>query len=181
MSLGVILYGPPAAGKDTVTTELIVRNPRYRQFRRLKLGEGRTAGYRMSTPQEIAELRASDDIVWENHRYGAAYYVDRSFLARELSHAWPILHLGQTLAVSAIRRAFPDTEWLVVYLWCPREVAERRVIERGTGGVGERMAAWDATERLSEALFLDTANVSATDAAAHIDLAASRLQASSRT
>ena len=36
MNIGVILYGPPAAGKDTITGELLALDPRYRQFSRLK-------------------------------------------------------------------------------------------------------------------------------------------------
>lgn len=39
---GVILYGPPGAGKDTVTAELVQQDPSYALFERLKAGPGRT-------------------------------------------------------------------------------------------------------------------------------------------
>lgn len=169
---GVILYGPPAAGKDTITKSLSKIDPRYRIFRRIKVGTGRVEGYRLATVAEINRLRAAGEILWENQRYGATYLVDRGFLAEELSEAWPVLHLGQPDAIPVIRRAFPPGCWLVVYLWCSRPVAERRVVARETGDVAERMRAWDATEPISADLSIDTGITDAGDAAAVIDAAA---------
>lgn len=80
------------------------------------------------------------------------------------------------MAISAIKRAFPKSDWLVVHLWCPRDVAERRAIERETGDVAERMAAWDVTESLTEGFFIDTAETSAVEAAAIIDAAVRRMR-----
>jgi guanylate kinase len=170
VKLGILFYGPPAAGKDTITEMLIGRDPRYRLFRRLKVGAGRTTGYRMTTQQEVAELQESGDILWENRRYNARYFVDRTHLARELSCGWPILHLGQPDAIAAIKSAFPEVDWLTVYLWCPREVAEQRAAARGTGDLTERMEAWDATAAIRGAHFIDTSMVLPSDAAAHIDV-----------
>ena len=42
MMLGVILYGPPAAGKDTVTRELTTLEGEVHLFSRVKAGSGRT-------------------------------------------------------------------------------------------------------------------------------------------
>jgi hypothetical protein len=42
--LGVILYGPPGAGKDTVTAALTSPDARFQLFRRIKAGAGRTMG-----------------------------------------------------------------------------------------------------------------------------------------
>ena len=166
---GVILYGPPAAGKDTVTKSLCKIDPRYRLFHRIKFGAGRTEGYRMVSAAEVNRLRETGEILWENRRYDATYLVDRGFLAQELFEAWPVLHLGQPEAIPAILGAFPASRWLVVYLWCPRSVAERRVITRATGDVAERMQAWDATEPISADLSIDTSGTEASDAAVIID------------
>jgi predicted PilT family ATPase len=38
MRSGILLYGPPAAGKDTITTALAALDARYAPFRRLKVG-----------------------------------------------------------------------------------------------------------------------------------------------
>lgn len=169
---GVILYGPPAAGKDTVTESLSKIDPRYRLFHRIKLGAGRIEGYRLATVAEVERLRKAGEILWENRRYGATYIVDRSFLSQELSEAWPVLHLGQPEAIPVIRGAFPSGHWLVVYLWCSRPEAERRVVARDTGDVAERMQAWDATAAISADLSIDTGDTDAGDAAALIDAAA---------
>ncbi len=53
---GVILYGPPSAGKDTVSAELSHLNPAFTLFQRLKAGPGRTTGYRLTTADHINDL-----------------------------------------------------------------------------------------------------------------------------
>ncbi len=58
---GVILYGPPASGKTSVAEALEALDPRYVAFRRLKVGGGRTDGYRMTTIETINTLDASGE------------------------------------------------------------------------------------------------------------------------
>jgi guanylate kinase len=125
----------------------------------------------MVTAGEVARLKNAGEIVWENRRYNAAYYVDGPALAQDLSEAWPILHLGQTQAISAVKAKFDTSNWLTVYLWCPREVAQQRVVARRTGDVDARMIAWDATVPIDDALFIDTASTSPEAAAKLIDSA----------
>ncbi|SCG19746.1 guanylate kinase [Micromonospora echinofusca] len=163
---GVILYGPPASGKDTVTAELQRLDSRYQQFRRLKVGSGRTTGYRMTTDADLAALRAAGDVVWENRRYGSVYVVDAHGLRRQLHDGIPVVHLGQVEAVDAVRNAFPHARWTVVALTCPRDVAKRRLTQRQTGDTAERLRVWDETEPLALAdLTIDTSKVPADVAA----------------
>jgi guanylate kinase len=104
----------------------------------------------MTTDASIAELRDSNDVLWENHRYGAIYVVDRP----------------------SILKATPDVAWTVVYLWCPREVAAQRAGARGSTDLEARLAAWDETEPLPNAdLTLNTADISAAQAAQLIETA----------
>src|SRR2546427_5470191 len=63
---GVLLYGPPTAGKDTITAALTELDARYVPFIRLKIGSGRTKGYRMGTPEQLAELEAHGDVIYRN-------------------------------------------------------------------------------------------------------------------
>ncbi|MBB4917433.1 kinase [Streptosporangium saharense] len=166
---GIVLYGPPAAGKDTITTELEKLDRRYQAFARLKSGGGRTRGYRITTDAAIAELREGGDAIWENSRYGATYVVDRPGLAQSLEEGIPVVHLGQVEAVSRITESIPD-RWLVVSLWCPRDVAEERIVARGSTDLAERLYAWDATGPLVGAdLAINTAKVSPEQAAQLID------------
>ncbi|PWU48906.1 kinase [Micromonospora globispora] len=170
---GVILYGPPASGKDTLTVALHQLDGRYQQFRRLKAGPGRTAGYRMTTEDELIALRASGGVVWENRRYESVYVVDAPSLRQQLREAIPVVHLGQVDAIDAVRQAFPDVEWTVVALTCPRDVAERRIVQRQTGDATNRLRAWDETEAVATAdITIDTSKTLPDLAAKLVDRAA---------
>jgi guanylate kinase len=146
---GVILYGPPASGKDTVTEALAARDESFVLYERLKVGPGRTAGYRMATEQQITAMRSAGDIAWENSRYGARYVIDAPSLRNALESNIPVVHLGQAEAVAAIQAATAPARWLVVELWCPWDVAERRIADRHTGDDEARRRAFAATERLT--------------------------------
>ncbi|WP_233429780.1 MULTISPECIES: phosphotransferase-like protein [Nocardia] len=163
----MILYGAPASGKDTVTREIAKRDSAFRLFRRIKVGAGRTSGYRISSHAELARLREANQVIWENSRYGADYAIDRPGLVAMLDDGLiPVVHAGQTAVIDALRDAMPDTRWTVVQLQCSRSTAERRIIDRGTGDTAERLAAWDSTPVLDEAdCTIDTDITSAEDAA----------------
>ncbi|MFE9653658.1 kinase [Micromonospora sp. NPDC006431] len=167
---GVILYGPPASGKDTITAALHQLDSRYQQFRRLKARPGRTEGYRMISEAQLAALRASGSVVWENQRYGALYVVDAPGLRQQLDEAVPVVHLGQVEAIDAIRRAFPETRWTVVALTCPRDVAQERIVRRATGDTLQRLRAWDETPAARTAdLTIDTSQTPPDRAAKLVD------------
>lgn len=164
----VILYGPPAAGKDTVTDALTSLEQNYRLYRRLKVGAGRTIGYRMATLSHVDALRSMGDVVWETHRYGALYVVERASLSEMLTVCIPVLHLGQVEAVKAVTSALA-TQWVTAWLWCPRDVAAERIAKRGTGDAAARLQAWDETDPLPEAdISVNTAEVRPSKAAAAI-------------
>lgn len=175
---GIILYGPPASGKDTIAAALTELKPVYQLFPRLKCGPGRTAGYRMVDADQLAAYRAAGEIVYENRRYEAVYAVDRSYL-RAMAHdgVVPVVLLGQVEAVETVLTGISDLGWLVVELHCPRHVAQRRSESRATGDTAERMAAFDATARLSDpGLQIDTSVMSPAVAASTIAAAATGTQ-----
>jgi guanylate kinase len=167
---GIILYGPPAAGKDAVTQELCKLDSRYTFFRRFKAGRGTRVGYRMTTEPAIDELRARGDIIWENRRYGSLYVIDRPTLLEQLSTHIPILHMGQFEAVDTVVKATPGVQWLIVYLWCPREVAEQRIKARKDEDTPLRLQAWKETKPLSQAhLTINTAETTPENAGKQIN------------
>ena len=166
----LLLYGPPASGKSTVTAALESLNHRFRLFPRLKLGEGRRSEYRAATREDLERLRAEGDVIWENERYGAVYATDRGHIASMLADGLiPVLHAGQTEAVDAIAKAFPDVGLTRVSLTCPRPVAAARIARRATGDTSERLTAYDNTPPLPSAdLVIDTAITQAENAARRI-------------
>lgn len=169
MTPGVILYGPPAAGKDTVTRELVKLRSDYAPFRRIKVGRGRTDGYRMATAVDVERLRANGDILWENERYGSTYVVDYPALSNDLSRSIPVLHLGQPDGIDAVLGAFPSGSWIVVYIRSSRSIAAERIEARQTGDTAERLAVWDATPPICADVDINTDALSAKEAALRID------------
>lgn len=139
MRTGIILYGPPASGKDSVTAAL--GHP-FHLFERIKVGPGRTRGYRMRTEGQLSALR--DDILYVNRRYNATYVIDRSGIEEALTAGVPVVHLGQVDGVRALSTAGLGT-WMTVRLECRRDTTRGRAQARGDRDVGARLAAWDAT------------------------------------
>ncbi|NEA57969.1 guanylate kinase [Streptomyces sp. SID13666] len=144
MPPGVILYGPPGSGKDTITRELGRISPDFALFRRLKAGPGRSSGYRITTVGEIDRLSDSGALLYRNARYGAEYAIDRPGLTELLINGQvPVLHMGQMAGVSALTD-FP-IEWTKVLLWCPRAVTNERCKGRGDSDLEARLKVWEET------------------------------------
>ncbi|MDF6017691.1 hypothetical protein [Streptomyces sp. JH34] len=72
----IVLYGPPAAGKDTVTAALRSTDQRFELITKLKHGTGRSAGYRFVTAEELEGPRRQGRIVVETRQHGNVYAVD---------------------------------------------------------------------------------------------------------
>ncbi|MEV0695270.1 guanylate kinase [Streptomyces sp. NPDC050388] len=172
---GVILYGPPAAGKDTVTMALTELSLRYAQFARLKVGTGKSAGYRMGTAEQLRELEAAGAVVYANSRYGNTYVIDAPGLDAAFAAGVPVVHLGQVDGIRALVDGYA-ADWTVVLLWCPREVTAQRSDGRGDSDTMARLVAWEATREDLAAhpdtvwdLTVDTTVASPQDAARLID------------
>lgn len=141
---GVILYGPPASGKDTLTTALTNLDSRYELYPRLKVGPKACGAYREASSEQLAGLRTRGQLLFENQRYGNTYGVDAPYVTLMLERgAIPVIHVGQTAGVHAVTR-FP-ARWLTVALWCSRATTEARARARGSTDVDARLAAWDET------------------------------------
>ncbi|MCD9142390.1 AAA family ATPase [Streptomyces albireticuli] len=175
-AVGVILYGPPGVGKDTITAELN-RSGSYSLFERLKAGAGRTTGYRMTSVEHIEDLDQAGEVLYRNSRYQAEYAIDRGGLTALVEGGrTPVLHMGQVEGATAVE-VFP-LHWVQVLLWCPLNVTAARCAERGDNDVEARLQVWHETQQdlLSHAdnswsLVLRTDQLSPSEAAHTIDQA----------
>ncbi|HEY9440271.1 MAG TPA: guanylate kinase [Streptomyces sp.] len=142
----VVLYGPPTAGKDTVTAALCAAEPRFRPVLKLKHGTGRSAGYRFVTAAELDDLRRQGRIVVETQRYGNVYAVDQLSVTRPQDEGRiPVTHIGNVTDLRTLVSRTTATSWLRVLLWVPRDVCEARSRERGDTDTPQRLIAWDET------------------------------------
>ncbi|WP_219500135.1 guanylate kinase [Nonomuraea ceibae] len=140
---GVVLYGPPASGKSTVTAALTVLDPRFVLLRKLKAGDRRGSEYEFISAERMAELRNAGRLLVETQRYGNTYAVDRYQVERMTTAGQiPIVHMGNIPDIHRLNDAGP---WLVALLWVSREVCERRSRQRLDDDTSQRLRAWDET------------------------------------
>ncbi|WP_433245895.1 guanylate kinase [Streptosporangium sp. CA-135522] len=146
MSLqGVVLYGPPASGKDTVTAALARLDARFVPLPKLKVGTGRADGYEFVSAEHLDKLRDAGRLLVETRRYGNVYAVDRQTIEdRHAAGYVPVAHMGNIADLRQLIGKAPDS-WLRVLLWVPREVTEQRSRGRGDADTGKRLTAWDET------------------------------------
>jgi guanylate kinase len=141
--LGVILFGPPTSGKDTITAVLTRLDNRFQLLPRLKVGTGRTHGYRLTTQAELNQLHEKGRLIIETRRYGNVYAVDRDEVTAIItSGSIPVVHIGSLDDVEHFCNAF-DQPWLKVMLWISRQECARRSQLRGDVDTSERLRVWD--------------------------------------
>lgn len=141
----VVLYGPPAAGKDTITAALTGLDDRFVHFDRLKVGAGAPSRYRYTSAEDLTQLQDRGQILYVNERYGNIYAIDRPRLDEITSTGRiPVVHIGQVAGITALRAEYA-ARWLTVLLWCPRDITADRLHQRGSTDIPDRLQAWDET------------------------------------
>ena len=142
---GIVIYGPPASGKDTITAALTHLDPRFTLLPKLKVGTGRADGYEFVSAEHLDKLRDAGRLVAETHRYGNVYAIDRQTIEdRHAAGYVPVVHMGNVSDLRQLVGKVPDG-WFRVLLWIPREVTEQRSQARGDVDTAKRLAAWDET------------------------------------
>ncbi|WP_067142750.1 phosphotransferase-like protein [Microtetraspora malaysiensis] len=142
---GIVLYGPPASGKSTITAALADTDPQFTLLRKLKVGTGRADEYDFVTAEHLEQLREAGRLLVETRRYGNVYAVDaRTVDAMTEAGQIPIVHVGSITDLHQLTGSGGD--WLTVRLWVPREVCGQRSRSRGDPDTGKRLQAWDEAQ-----------------------------------
>lgn len=178
MSATILLVGPPASGKDTITAALEQIDDRYVYFEKLKVGSGRTNGYRMTESAALDAMLSRGEIALLTSRYSSRYAVDYREITR-LTEAGrtPVIHIGRIHDLLELRSNIRSQHMLTVLLKLPRDVAIERICARGTGDEKSRIAAYDEDVAQARAIgespdifevVIDTAQTDAATAAQFI-------------
>ncbi|MFF3671089.1 nucleoside/nucleotide kinase family protein [Microtetraspora malaysiensis] len=142
---GIVLYGPPASGKSTITAALADTDPQFTLLRKLKVGTGRTDEYDFVTAEHLEQLREAGRLLVETRRYGNTYAVDACTVeAMAEADQIPIVHVGSVADLHQLTDSGGD--WLRVRLWVPRELCEQRSQSRGDTDTDKRLQAWDEAQ-----------------------------------
>lgn len=142
---GVVLFGPPAVGKDTITSQITRLDSRFAHFRKIKVGGGRTSGYRILSSGEIADLMTSKQILSRVERYGNQYFVDLPELARiRRVGRIPVVH---TTDIRELESLTADGSWHAWCLWAPLRTVRSRLSSRRDSDRERRLDLFSATLR----------------------------------
>lgn len=152
---GIVLAGPPGAGKRTTAFALTALGRRYERLPALTTARESTLDIERATPAHIDELRAWAQVLHESDRQGGAHVYDHERL-RAIRDAgrFAVVTLDTTSALDAFARESPD--WLAVLLHGPYDQARTTVArrswartERGLARVRDRFVLTLRTDRLS--------------------------------
>jgi guanylate kinase len=122
---GILIAGPPASGKRTLTFALTSMRRSYAPFRALSAALHPTIAAERSTERHLDELKAWAQVFHEFTEDGMRYVFDHGRLNKLREHGRiPVATVCDTAGMLAFEREADD--WLPILLWCPREVAEQR-------------------------------------------------------
>ena len=148
---GLVLYGGPAVGKSS-TSQLIVEafpNSFYRYQLRREGGDPPIGGtYRTTT-----NVQAESEIYHRYSKCGSTYIIDRAGFQ---DAGMPIIEAGEPDSVEALRRL--SVQWVVIQLWCMRQIAAQRLQLRDPDQLDRRLEVWDSTSPIVSDLVIDTSD-----------------------
>jgi guanylate kinase len=141
----LLLYGPPASGKTSITRLLHELDSTVTLFPTYKIGNGSCEDYRFTTEAHYLSLKQAKQIVFANRRYNNKYFVDLPTLTKlQAADKKVVLHIGGVSKMSflRLRKALPE-KWLFVELQNSLEVCKKRTVRRGDEDVAKRLATWE--------------------------------------
>ncbi|MDF5758980.1 AAA family ATPase [Spongiactinospora sp. TRM90649] len=134
---GIILCGPPASGKSTVTGALHELDPRFVLARSLVVGDDHADDHDQVTHEQVERLRAAGRIIADTRRDGNRYVIDRHPI-EHIAQAGlvPVVHVGSSRDVEGLSVM---GEWVRVLLVTPPEIRRERLRRRADDAGGPRL------------------------------------------
>ena len=147
----LLLSGMPCTGKDTLTHQLIERDPSFAFLRKHRADPSSQPPREDNTyihvsPETFSSLAQNSGFLQFHGRYGRMYGVSREEYAALIDAARiPIIHVGKYENLHALRENGLHAG-LSLLLWADRPIVHSRLLERHkqrTDGVEERLVAYD--------------------------------------
>jgi len=141
----LLLSGPPASGKDTVSHELINRNNRFVLFKKHRAGGETNSGYIDISTAQFKEMEAQNKFIQSHLRYGRLYGVSRDGIEKTLAYGKiPIIHTGRIENLVKLKDVFGQ-KCIAIHLWEHRDILAERIRKRHNNAeeISARITALD--------------------------------------
>ena len=147
----ILLCGPPASGKDTITTLLARKNNIFRHFRKHRVpprenGKNNPPSYIRVSIDEYLTMIRDNEFVQFHQRYGRFYGVSRKTLEKHLRDGQiPIIHTGKVYDLMELDASFGNNSAKIL-LWESKENIRERLKLRHPGDPREiqrRLQSYD--------------------------------------
>jgi len=147
----ILLSGMPCTGKDTLSLQLVQRDPVFALLRKHRAVSASSFQENERTyinvlPETFQTILKNNGFIQFHERYGKMYGVSKSeYTALVQAQKVPIIHVGKYENLPVLRQGGLQ-EGLSVLLWADRSTVRSRLQERHrhrTDGIEERLVAYD--------------------------------------
>ena len=147
----ILLSGMPCTGKDTISQQLVNRDPAFAFFRKHRavssaFVQGDSYTYIDISPEAFQSLVETGGFFQFHSRYGNKYGVAKAeYDVLQQAQKIPIIHVGKYENLLTLRRSKLQDAFSVL-LWADRAVIRSRLEQRHKNradGIDERLVAYD--------------------------------------
>lgn len=141
----ILISGPPASGKDTLTRALGCIDPAYRMANKHKDSRAGSTHHIIVTPAAFDAMLEQGAFLQWHERYGRRYGLACRTVEDILAEGgFPIIHTGRLANLRMLQSVMPDA--VSVLLQAPLNVLTGRLSQRHAGNAVEIAARLDAAE-----------------------------------